>query len=72
LLFFISHSPLEITHKSNDTPPTTPMTPMDELALKRHRFFANILDATHASASNQRIRYNQFDLLNELTSTNSN
>jgi hypothetical protein len=47
-------------HSENcSTPPTTPL---DELALKRHRFFADLIDAAHA-AIEHRVR---FDPVNEV------
>lgn len=46
------------THSENcSTPPTTPL---DELALKRHRFFADLIDAAHA-AIEHRVRFDQLE-----------
>jgi hypothetical protein len=43
------------------TPPTTPLTPLDELALKRHRFFTNLLEAANSAITNNQIRYDQLE-----------
>ncbi len=45
--------------ESFGTPPTTPLTPLDELALKRHRFVTNLMDATHSAIS--QIRFDQME-----------
>ncbi|KAL7031680.1 hypothetical protein ACKWTF_007098 [Chironomus riparius] len=45
--------------ESCDTPPTTPLTPLDELALKRHRFFSNLIDAAQSAITSNRIRFDQ-------------
>ncbi|KAG5682955.1 hypothetical protein PVAND_012272 [Polypedilum vanderplanki] len=54
------------------TPPTTPLTPFDELALKRHRLLANLIDT--AIANNQ-IRFDQletFDFSHSESATSTN
>lgn len=43
------------------TPPTTPLTPFDELALKRHRFFTNLVEAANSAITNNQIRYDQLE-----------
>jgi len=45
--------------ESCDTPPTTPLTPLDELALKRHRFFSNLMDAAQSAITSNRNRFDQ-------------
>lgn len=45
--------------ESCGTPPTTPLTPLDELALRRHRFVSTLIDAAHSAISNNRIRFDQ-------------
>jgi hypothetical protein len=50
------------------TPPTTPLTPFDELALKRHRFFTNLLEAANSAIANNQIRYDQLETFSLLSS----
>ena len=42
-----------VSSENCSTPPTTPL---DELALKRHRFFADLIDAAN-NAIEQRVRF---------------
>jgi hypothetical protein len=57
------------------TPPTTPLTPLDELALKRHRFLANLIDAAQSAIANNHVRFDQLESFNfspcDTSSTNS-
>jgi hypothetical protein len=54
------------------TPPTTPLTPLDELALKRHRFFANLIDAAQSAITNNQIRFDQLASSFDATEDNNN
>lgn len=38
-----------MSHRNSENCSTPPTTPLDELALKRHRFFADLIDAAHAA-----------------------
>jgi hypothetical protein len=50
-----------VCSESFGTPPTTPLTPFDELALKRHRFVSNLVDAANSAIENNEIRYDQLE-----------
>lgn len=52
---------MNLYSESFGTPPTTPMTPLDELALKRHRFFTNLLEAANEAISNNQFRFDQLE-----------
>lgn len=56
LKFFPSNLPLYDCKKRSESCSTPPTTPLDELALKRHRFFADLIDAAHA-AIEHRVRF---------------
>lgn len=52
---------IKFISESFGTPPTTPLTPLDELALKRHRFISNLVDAANSAIENNEIRYDQLE-----------
>lgn len=67
LFVLLPHSVCEYSEKCT-TPPTTPL---DELALKRHRFFADLIDAAHA-AIEHRVRFDPLGpTVNEVIVDNS-
>lgn len=53
LLHSLNRARNDVHSEACSTPPTTPL---DELALKRHRFFADLIDAAHA-AIDHRVRF---------------
>lgn len=53
LLHSLHRAGIDVHSEACSTPPTTPL---DELALKRHRFFADLIDAAHA-AIDHRVRF---------------
>lgn len=66
-IFFSSPNIPCVLRENSDNCSTPPTTPLDELALKRHRFFADLIDAANA-AIEHRVRFDPLGpIVNEVS-----